>query len=191
MGKALLREGKVTDAIAALQEAARLEPSSGEAHYQLGLALSRAGRKEDAAAALKKGRELVAEEDKRQHAQLDLAEGRPPAHVADTDSRARPPRRRGSGASTPAFRASGVRPASTMRRASRSSRRTFAPASSRTSSRGWPPTSRSGRHRRGAGMRSATACSRSRRLASRSRRSRSRCSSTSATRKRTRFSAAT
>jgi tetratricopeptide (TPR) repeat protein len=76
MGKALLREGKVTDAIASLEEAARLEPSSGEAHYQLGLALSRAGRKGDAAAALKKGRELVAEEDKRQHAQLDLAEGR-------------------------------------------------------------------------------------------------------------------
>jgi tetratricopeptide (TPR) repeat protein len=66
----------VTDAIAALQEATRLEPSSGEAHYQLGLALSRAGRKEDAAAALKKGRELVAEEDKRQHARLDLAEAR-------------------------------------------------------------------------------------------------------------------
>ena len=80
MGKALLREGKVTDAIAALQEAARLEPSSGEAHYQLGLALSRAGRKEDAAAALKKGRELVAEEDKRQHAQLDIAEGRASLH---------------------------------------------------------------------------------------------------------------
>jgi tetratricopeptide (TPR) repeat protein len=76
MGKALLRDGKVKDAIAALQEAARLEPASGEAHYQLGLALSRAGRKEDAAAALKKGRELVAEDDKRQHAQLDLAEGR-------------------------------------------------------------------------------------------------------------------
>ena len=42
-----------------LNEAARLEPNSGESHYQLGLALARAGRKEEAAAALRKGRELV------------------------------------------------------------------------------------------------------------------------------------
>jgi tetratricopeptide (TPR) repeat protein len=101
MGKALLRDGKVTDAIAALQEAARLEPSSGEAHYQLGLALSRAGRKEDAAAALKKGRELVAEEDKRQHAQLDLAEGR--AAIAGN----------AAGATTSAADRSTARPAAT------------------------------------------------------------------------------
>lgn len=86
MGKALLREGKVTDAVAAFQEAARLEPASGEAHYQLGLALSRAGRKEDAAAALKKGRELVAEDDKRQHSQLDVAEQRPDARISEFEA---------------------------------------------------------------------------------------------------------
>ena len=64
------------EAIAELQEAARLEPASGEAHYQLGLALARAGRKEEAAAELEKGRELVAADDRARNAELDVAEGR-------------------------------------------------------------------------------------------------------------------
>jgi len=76
LGKALLRDGKIPDAIAALQEASRLEPQSGEAHYQLGLALSRAGRKDEAAAELKQGRALVAADDRTQNANLDIAEGR-------------------------------------------------------------------------------------------------------------------
>jgi tetratricopeptide (TPR) repeat protein len=76
LGKALLQRGTVPEAIGALQEAARLEPANGEAHYQLGLALARAGRKEEAAASLQKGRELVAEAERTQHATLDLAEGR-------------------------------------------------------------------------------------------------------------------
>jgi tetratricopeptide (TPR) repeat protein len=76
LGKALLRDGHVPEAVASLQEAARLEPSSGEAHYQLGLALARAGRKEEATAELSKGRELVAADDRNQHASLDIAEGR-------------------------------------------------------------------------------------------------------------------
>jgi tetratricopeptide (TPR) repeat protein len=76
LGKALLRDGKVGDAIAALEEASRLEPKSGEAHYQRGLALSRAGRKEEAATALKMGRDLVAADDRTQNANLDMAEGR-------------------------------------------------------------------------------------------------------------------
>ena len=76
LGKALLQDGKVTDAIGALQEAARLESNSGEAHYQLGLALARAGRKEDAAVELQKGRELVAAGDRSQNANRDIAEGR-------------------------------------------------------------------------------------------------------------------
>ena len=58
LGKALLQDGKVTDAVTALEEAARLEPQSGESHYQLGLALARAGRADEAAAQLKKGRDL-------------------------------------------------------------------------------------------------------------------------------------
>jgi len=76
IGKALLQDGKVPEAIVELQEVARLEPANGEAHYQLGLALSRAGRKEEAAAALQKGRELVSADDRSQNANLDVAEGR-------------------------------------------------------------------------------------------------------------------
>ena len=88
LGKALLRDGKVPDAVAALQEAARLEPASGEAHYQLGLALARAGRKEEAAAALQKGRELVAADDRNQNAKLDIAEGRAALEKGDLEQAA-------------------------------------------------------------------------------------------------------
>jgi tetratricopeptide (TPR) repeat protein len=76
LGKALLQEAKVPDAIVELQEAVRLERNSGEAHYQLGLALARDGRKEEAAAELRKGRVLVAADDRDQTANLDIAEGR-------------------------------------------------------------------------------------------------------------------
>jgi tetratricopeptide (TPR) repeat protein len=76
LGKALLRDGKVSDAVAALQEATRIEPKSGEARYQLGLALARAGRQEEATAELQRGRDLVAADDRNQRAALDVAEGR-------------------------------------------------------------------------------------------------------------------
>ena len=76
LGKALLQAGQIPEAVTALQEAARLDPQSGEANYQLGLALARAGRKDEAAAALKRGRELVAVEDRDQNANLDISEGR-------------------------------------------------------------------------------------------------------------------
>ncbi len=79
LGKALLQDGKATEAVAALQNAVRLEsegPLSGEANYQLGLALVRAGRKEEGAAQLKKGRDLVAAGDRVQNALLDVADGR-------------------------------------------------------------------------------------------------------------------
>jgi Flp pilus assembly protein TadD len=76
LGKALLQDGKVADAVTSLREAVRLQPDDGEPHYQLGLALARAGQKEEAAAELKKGRELVAAGDRRQNANLDVAEGR-------------------------------------------------------------------------------------------------------------------
>ncbi len=76
LGKALLRDGKATEAVATLQNAVRLEPEGGEANYQLGLALVRAGRKEEGAAQLKKGRELVAAGDRAQNALLDIADGR-------------------------------------------------------------------------------------------------------------------
>jgi tetratricopeptide (TPR) repeat protein len=76
LGKALLQDGKIADAIVELQEAGRLEPKSGEARYQLGLALARTGRKEEAAVELQKGRELVAAGDRSQNANHDIAEGR-------------------------------------------------------------------------------------------------------------------
>ena len=70
------RTVSVDEAIEALQEAARLEPERGDAHYQLGLALARAGRRKEAAPVLEKGRELVADDERNQKANLDLAEGR-------------------------------------------------------------------------------------------------------------------
>jgi tetratricopeptide (TPR) repeat protein len=85
LGKALLQDGKATDAVAALQTAVKLEPEGGEANYQLGLALVRAGRKEEGAAQLKKGRELVAAGDRAQNALLDVADGRAALARGDLD----------------------------------------------------------------------------------------------------------
>jgi tetratricopeptide (TPR) repeat protein len=88
LGKALLQESKVPEAIDALNEAVKLEPGRGESHYQLGLALARIGRKDDAAAALRKGRELVAADDRAQNANLDVAEGRAAFENGDLDQAA-------------------------------------------------------------------------------------------------------
>jgi tetratricopeptide (TPR) repeat protein len=76
LGKALLADSQIPDAVGALQEAARLEPTNGETHYQLGLALARAGRKDEAAAELQKGRELTVAGDRTRNASVDIAEGR-------------------------------------------------------------------------------------------------------------------
>ena len=76
LGKALLRDGKVADAVTELREATRLDATSGEAHYQLGLALARSGQQEEGAAEVKKGRELSAADDRNQNAEIDLSEGR-------------------------------------------------------------------------------------------------------------------
>jgi len=76
LGKALLHDGKVADAVVELRDASRLAPSSGETHYQLGLALARNGQQEEGAAELKKGRELSAADDRNQNAEIDLTEGR-------------------------------------------------------------------------------------------------------------------
>ncbi len=76
LGKALLHEGKVADAVAELRDATRLEPTSGEAHYQLGLALARRGQQEEGAAEVKKGRELSSADERNQNAELDISEGR-------------------------------------------------------------------------------------------------------------------
>jgi tetratricopeptide (TPR) repeat protein len=88
LGKALLQSGKVPEAVQELGEATRLEPARGEAHYQLGLALARAGRTDEAAAELKKGRELVAADDRNQNASLDIAEGRAALEKGDLEAAA-------------------------------------------------------------------------------------------------------
>src|SRR5205823_6571507 len=76
LGKALLQDGKVPEALTELQEAVRLEPQSGESHYQLGLALARAGKQQEAAGEAQKGRELSAAEERNRNASLDITEGR-------------------------------------------------------------------------------------------------------------------
>ena len=78
----------MSDAVAALQEASRLEPKSGEARYQLGLALARAGRQDEATAELQKGRDLVAADDRSQRAALDVAEGRAALEKGDLEEAA-------------------------------------------------------------------------------------------------------
>ena len=76
LGKALLHDAKVSDAITELRDATRLDPTSGEAHYQLGLALARSGRQEEAAAEVQRGRELSSANERNQNAELDISEGR-------------------------------------------------------------------------------------------------------------------
>ena len=75
LGKALLHDGKVNDAVTELQESTRLDPGSGEAHYQLGLALARSGQPQDGATEVKKGRELSSADERNQNAELDISEG--------------------------------------------------------------------------------------------------------------------
>ncbi len=76
LGKALLKKGDLQGAITHLQAAVEADAKSGEAQYQLGLALSRAGRKAEGAAAMAKSRELNADNQRQQSANLDLREGR-------------------------------------------------------------------------------------------------------------------
>ena len=72
----MLHDAKVNDAVIELREATRLNPGSGEAHYQLGLALARNGQQEEAAAEVKKGRELSTADERNQNAEIDISEGR-------------------------------------------------------------------------------------------------------------------
>ena len=66
----------MTEAITQLRKATRLNPQSGEGHYQLGLALVRTGQKDEAAIEVNKGRELAALDERNQTVALDIAEGR-------------------------------------------------------------------------------------------------------------------
>jgi tetratricopeptide (TPR) repeat protein len=76
LGKALLKKGDLQGAVTHLQAAVGADAKSGEAQYQLGLALSRAGRKVEGTAAMAKSRELNADNQRQQAANLDLREGR-------------------------------------------------------------------------------------------------------------------
>ena len=76
LGKAVLHEGQVSDAVTELRDATRLDPTSGEAHYQLGLALARSGQQQEGAAEVKKGRELSSADERNQNAEIDVSEGR-------------------------------------------------------------------------------------------------------------------
>src|SRR5437879_5680735 len=71
-----------------IREAGRLEPQNTKAHYQLGLALARAGQKDEAIAELQKSRELASSDDRRQNADLDIAEGRVALDKGDLDQAA-------------------------------------------------------------------------------------------------------
>ena len=79
------RTEKCRKPIEELQQAARLDPQSGETHYQLGLALARAGRKDEGAEEVKKGRELSSAEDRNQNANLDISEGQAALDKGDTE----------------------------------------------------------------------------------------------------------
>lgn len=74
LGRTLLRQGKVAEAVEHLQLAVEQEPEHGEAHYQYGLALSRAGKRTEGAAEIQKSRELIAANEKEQTGRLDMAE---------------------------------------------------------------------------------------------------------------------
>lgn len=76
LGKALVRTGKVQEAVPHLDRAVKAEPQFGEAQYQLGLALARIGRGEEGAELVRKGRALVAASQSQQLAALDLSEGK-------------------------------------------------------------------------------------------------------------------
>jgi tetratricopeptide (TPR) repeat protein len=76
LGKALLKTGKLEEAVKHLQTAVADDPKFGEAYYQLGLALSRSGRKTEGSEAMAKSREYLAANERDQMADLELREGR-------------------------------------------------------------------------------------------------------------------
>ncbi len=85
LGKALLHQGSVGQAVEHLQRAVQAEPGFGEAHYQLGLSLSRLGRKEDAALELQRGRELIVAVQRDQALMAGVAEGKAALERGDAD----------------------------------------------------------------------------------------------------------
>jgi cytochrome c-type biogenesis protein CcmH/NrfG len=58
LGKALLQQGQVKDAVASLETAARLKPEQPHVHFQLGRAYIAAGRKVEGEGQLELSRQL-------------------------------------------------------------------------------------------------------------------------------------
>jgi tetratricopeptide (TPR) repeat protein len=86
LGRLLLRDGKVEEAVDHLHRAVEREPEFGEARYQFGLALSRAGRRDDGNAEIRKSRELIAASENRQVAALDLAAAKAALEKGDRET---------------------------------------------------------------------------------------------------------
>ena len=88
LGRILLRQGKVDEALDHLRRAVEQDPQSGEARYQLGLALSRAGHGDEGAAEIRRSRELITASENSQAAALDLAEAKAALDKGDMETAA-------------------------------------------------------------------------------------------------------
>src|SRR5204863_2834402 len=86
LGRILLRQGKAGEAVEHLRRAVEQDAESGESRYQLGLALARAGRAEEGNAEIRKSRELIAANENRQAAALDLAEAKAAIEKGDRET---------------------------------------------------------------------------------------------------------
>ena len=86
LGRILMRQNKLEDALVHLRRAVDAEPGFGEARYQFGLALSRAGHAEEGAAEIRKSRKLITAREIEQAAGLDLAQAKAALATGDFDT---------------------------------------------------------------------------------------------------------
>jgi superkiller protein 3 len=86
LGRLFLRQGKAEEAVKHLRRSVEQEPGFGAARYQLGLALSRTGKRDEGDAEIRKGRELIAADENRQAAALDLSAARAALEKGDRDA---------------------------------------------------------------------------------------------------------
>jgi tetratricopeptide (TPR) repeat protein len=86
LGRMLLRQNKIDEAIDHLRRAVAQEPAFGEARYQLGLALSRSGRADEGTAEIRRSREIITANENEQAAGVDLAEAKAALDRGDTDT---------------------------------------------------------------------------------------------------------
>ena len=74
------------EAIAPLQQAVSLDPNSGKAHYQLGLALSRSGKVDEGKAELDQGLKFTADDERNRKADALLAQAKMELEKGETRS---------------------------------------------------------------------------------------------------------